>query len=233
MKNSRLTDEVRVTPPIPIDLINGECAMAYEPPRLKASDFDPEVLGLFDQYVHGLIDRRGFLERAARFAVGGLSAAGLLAALNPRFAEAEQIAKTDPRIRAEFVEIPSPRGYGKANGYLVFKNIDLSGIRALQIAAQAPLREGFKGGTLEVRLGSLTGELVGQATIGNAGAMQDANAAQSAGGAVAPGGTVGVVPATIPLKPMTGSRDIYLVVRNAGAKTDDLVLSIATITFVQ
>lgn len=93
--------------------------MAYEPPRLKASDFAPEVLGLFDQYVHGQIDRRGFLDSAARFAVGGLSAAGLLAALSPRFAEAEQIARTDPRIRAEFVEFLSPRGYGKAKAYLV------------------------------------------------------------------------------------------------------------------
>ena len=54
--------------------------------RSKASDFDPELLGLFDKYVHGQIDRRGFLESAGRFAVGGLTAAGLLQALSPNFA---------------------------------------------------------------------------------------------------------------------------------------------------
>ncbi len=57
-------------------------------PRQKASDFDPEVLRLFDQYVHGLIDRRGFLTGAARFAAGASGAVGLLAALAPQFATA-------------------------------------------------------------------------------------------------------------------------------------------------
>ncbi len=88
--------------------------------RLKrAEDFDPELLILFDAYVHGDVDRRGFLERAARFAVGGVSAAMLLDALNPRFAEAQQVAKDDPRLKAEYVEYPSPQGYGKMRGYLV------------------------------------------------------------------------------------------------------------------
>ena len=60
--------------------------------RKKASDFDQGLLNLFDEYVHGLIDRRAFLERAARFAVGGVSAGMLLDALNPKFAEAQQVA---------------------------------------------------------------------------------------------------------------------------------------------
>ena len=60
-------------------------------PPLTAADFDPEVLRLFDQYVHGAIDRRGFLDRAARFAVGGVTAATLLEALSPKFAAAEQV----------------------------------------------------------------------------------------------------------------------------------------------
>jgi carboxymethylenebutenolidase len=88
-------------------------------PLTKASDFPPEVLSLFDKYVHNLIDRRGFLEGAAKFAVGGLTAAAFLDALSPRFAEAQQVAKTDPRIKAEYVEFPSPHGYGKGRGYLV------------------------------------------------------------------------------------------------------------------
>ena len=89
------------------------------PARATAADFHPEVLRLFDRYVHGALDRRGFLEGAAKFAVGGTSAAALLAALSPDFAAAEQIAKTDPRIAARTVEFPSPRGYGTGRGYLV------------------------------------------------------------------------------------------------------------------
>ncbi len=87
--------------------------------RPAARDFDPEVLRLFDQYVHGVIDRRGFLAGAARFAVGSAGAVGLLAALSPRFAEAQQIAPDDARITARSVEFDSPKGYGKGRGYLV------------------------------------------------------------------------------------------------------------------
>jgi carboxymethylenebutenolidase len=93
--------------------------MTSNKPFTKAGDFPPEVLKLFDQYVHNVIDRRGFLDGAARFAVGGLTAAGFLEALSPRFAEAQQVAPHDPRLRAEKLEFPSPRGYGKASGYLV------------------------------------------------------------------------------------------------------------------
>jgi carboxymethylenebutenolidase len=84
----------------------------------KASDFDPEVLRLFDQYVHGFIDRRGFLAGAARFAVGAAGAAGLLAALSPKFAAAQQVRPDDPRLSLKHVEFASPAGYGKASGYL-------------------------------------------------------------------------------------------------------------------
>jgi carboxymethylenebutenolidase len=87
-------------------------------PRHTASDFDPEVLRLFDQYVHGMIDRRGFLSGAARFAVGSAGAAGLLAALSPQFAAAQQIKPDDARLSTKYVEFASPKGYGKARGYL-------------------------------------------------------------------------------------------------------------------
>jgi len=87
--------------------------------RATAADFDPEVLRLFDRYVHGALDRRGFLDGAARFAVGGPTAAALLEALSPDFASAEQVAKTDARIRATTVEFASPQGYGTGRGYLV------------------------------------------------------------------------------------------------------------------
>ena len=93
--------------------------MTDRTPRKTAADFHPEVLRLFDRYVHGAIDRRGFLEGAGKFAVGGVTAAALLEALSPDFAAAEQIAKTDPRIVARAVEFPSPQGYGTGRGYLV------------------------------------------------------------------------------------------------------------------
>ena len=84
----------------------------------QASDFDQELLNLFDRYVHGLIDRRGFLDRAAKFAVGGVTAGALLDMLSPRFAEAQQIAKDDKRLKTEYVEYDSPQGYKKIRGYL-------------------------------------------------------------------------------------------------------------------
>ncbi|MDD5579284.1 MAG: dienelactone hydrolase family protein [Methylobacter sp.] len=87
--------------------------------RKTAKDFDPEALQLFDKYVHGEISRRGFLSSAAKFTLIGLTAEGLLEALNPRFAEAQQIAPDDARISAKYVEYPSPAGYGKIRGYLV------------------------------------------------------------------------------------------------------------------
>jgi carboxymethylenebutenolidase len=80
--------------------------------------FPPEVFQLFDKYVHGAISRRDFIDRASALAVAGMSGAALLEALSPKFAEAQQIAPTDKRIKAEYVEIPAP-GYGKLRGYLV------------------------------------------------------------------------------------------------------------------
>ena len=86
--------------------------------RKRAEDFDQDLLILFDAYVHGDIDRRGFLDRAAKFAVGGMTAGMLLDALSPKFAEAQQVAKDDKRLKAEYIEYDSPKGYGKMRGYL-------------------------------------------------------------------------------------------------------------------
>ncbi len=87
--------------------------------RKTASDFHPEVLKLFDAYVHGGIDRRGFLEQASKYAVGSVTAAVLLDQLNPRFAEAQQVAKEDKRIVAEYLPFPSPKGNATMRGYFV------------------------------------------------------------------------------------------------------------------
>ncbi len=87
--------------------------------RKTAQDFDQELLILFDAYVHGVIDRRKFLERAQKFAVGGLTAAGLLASLSPNFAAAQVVPKDDARIKGEMLDYASPNGYGSMKGYLV------------------------------------------------------------------------------------------------------------------
>jgi carboxymethylenebutenolidase len=83
-----------------------------------AQDFDQELLILFDAYVHGVIDRRKFLERAQKFAVGGLTAVGLLASLSPNFAAAQVVPKDDKRIKTEMLDYASPNGYGNMKGYL-------------------------------------------------------------------------------------------------------------------
>lgn len=85
--------------------------------RMKASDFPPQVLKLFDGYVHGMISRREFLDGAAKFAVGGFTAAAMLESLRPNYAFAQQVAKDDDRIKAEYLTYPSPQGSGTMRGY--------------------------------------------------------------------------------------------------------------------
>jgi len=88
--------------------------------RLTAQDFPPEVMKLFDKFVHGDISRRDFIEASGKFAaVGGMTGAGFLAALTPNFAAAQQVKPDDKRLKTSWVEIPSPNGYGKVRGYLV------------------------------------------------------------------------------------------------------------------
>jgi carboxymethylenebutenolidase len=87
--------------------------------RRTANEFPQELLNLFDQYVHGAIDRRGFLDRAGKFAVGGTTAAMLLDALSPKFAEAQQVPPDDKRLKTEYATYDSPSGTGKMKGYLV------------------------------------------------------------------------------------------------------------------
>ncbi|NDP44015.1 MAG: dienelactone hydrolase family protein [Aromatoleum sp.] len=85
--------------------------------RKQASDFPPEVLKLFDGYVHGMLSRRDFLDRAAKFAVGGVGAAAMLESLRPNYAFAQQVAKDDPRIKTDYLTYPSPQGSGTMRGY--------------------------------------------------------------------------------------------------------------------
>ncbi len=85
--------------------------------RKKASDFPQDVINLFDGYVHGMMSRRDFLDRAAKYAIGGFTAAAMLESLRPNYALAQQVAKNDARIRTEYLNYPSPQGSGNMRGY--------------------------------------------------------------------------------------------------------------------
>ena len=87
--------------------------------RMTAKDFDKDLLELNDFYAHGLITKRQFLDKASRYAVGGLTAVAILGMMSPNYAFAEQIAFTDPEIVAEYITYPSPKGNGDVRGYLV------------------------------------------------------------------------------------------------------------------
>jgi carboxymethylenebutenolidase len=87
--------------------------------RMKASDFPQEVLNIFDFYVHGEISRREFIDRAAKYAVGSMSAVAMLEALRPNYALAQQVPKDDARIHAEYLTYASPKGSGTIRGYFV------------------------------------------------------------------------------------------------------------------
>lgn len=84
--------------------------------RQTAQEFDQELLDIYDYYVHGQIDRRGFLERAGKFAVGGLTAAALLEMLSPNYAFAAEVPKEDPRVTSTYLKYPSPDGSGEMRG---------------------------------------------------------------------------------------------------------------------
>lgn len=87
--------------------------------RLTAKDFDQELLDLYDYYAHGKITKREFLDKAGKFAVGGVTAAALLGLLSPQYALAQQIAPDDSDIVAEYINYDSPNGHGSVRGYLV------------------------------------------------------------------------------------------------------------------
>ena len=86
--------------------------------RRKASDYPQELLNLFDRYVHGELDRRGFLDQARNFATAGLTATAILESLQPNYAWAQQVPKDDSRLKVDYATVPSPEGNGSIRGYL-------------------------------------------------------------------------------------------------------------------
>ncbi|SHO66359.1 carboxymethylenebutenolidase [Pseudoxanthobacter soli DSM 19599] len=87
--------------------------------RLTAKDFPPELIELYDYYAHGRITKREFLDRAAAFAVGGLTAGAILASMSPNYALAAQVEASDPGIVADDITYSSPEGNGEVRAYLV------------------------------------------------------------------------------------------------------------------
>ncbi len=87
--------------------------------RMTARDFQQELLELYDYYAHGMISKREFLDRAGKFAIGGVSAIALLSMLSPKYALAEQVSFNDPDIKARNVTYESPNGNGTVEAYLV------------------------------------------------------------------------------------------------------------------
>jgi len=78
-----------------------------------------EAIELYNLFIHGVISRRAFMDAVPKFAVGGLTAAAVIDALMPNYAQAQQVAKNDERIKASYETIPSPQGNGSIKGYLV------------------------------------------------------------------------------------------------------------------
>ncbi len=87
--------------------------------RLTARDFPQELLELYDYYAHGRITKREFLNQAATFAVGSMTAGTILTALSPNYALAQQVEFTDPDILPEYITYASPEGNGDVRAYLV------------------------------------------------------------------------------------------------------------------
>ena len=85
--------------------------------RKKASDYPQELLNLFDRYVHGELDRRGFLEGAKKFAVGGMTATAIWESLRPNYAWAQQVAKDDGRIKTHLLPRQTREDIRKIYGY--------------------------------------------------------------------------------------------------------------------
>jgi carboxymethylenebutenolidase len=86
--------------------------------NIKKEDLDQEIFDMYDYYVHGKMDRREFVNKLSKYAVGGLTVSAILTFLLPNYAEAKRFTLNDPRLISEYVEYDSPKGAGKMKGLL-------------------------------------------------------------------------------------------------------------------
>jgi cytochrome c len=128
----------------------------------------------------------------------------------------------------------------KANAVLAYKGLDLTGVKSIELVAQAQARGGHAGGTVEIRTGSATGPVIGQLDVSLAGSgrgTQPATATeiQAAGGAVPPtagagrGGRGAAGAHRAELKPITGVHDLYFVFRNDKATAAQPLMTLTAI----
>ncbi|HEX7778549.1 MAG TPA: hypothetical protein VF424_04890, partial [Vicinamibacterales bacterium] len=115
---------------------------------------------------------------------------------------------------------------GMPGSYIAFTRLDLTGIRQISLAAQAPAREGFAGGTIEIRFGSPAGAVAGQADVKSAQVQEGTAEAQLA--AIGRARTAAIA---VPIPATAGFRDVYLVFRNDSAKSDQPLISLSSVTF--
>jgi len=85
----------------------------------QAREIPQEAFDWYDEYAHGLIDRREFMRRLTGLVALGFTMSVLTSALLPNYALAEQVSFNNPKIKATYVEFDSPKGHGKGRGYLV------------------------------------------------------------------------------------------------------------------
>src|SRR3984885_3989498 len=83
------------------------------------SKLPSEAIQLYNEFIHGEITRRSFMDGLQRLAVGGLAGAALIGAFMPNYALGQQVSRTDDRIKATYETVPSPKGNGSIKGYLV------------------------------------------------------------------------------------------------------------------
>lgn len=86
--------------------------------EIRKEDIKQEVFELYDLYAHSKIDRREFIDKLSKYAVGGITVAALLSFLMPKYATAQQVWSNDPRLTSEYKEYDSPKGAGKMRGLL-------------------------------------------------------------------------------------------------------------------
>src|SRR5580698_9597096 len=78
-----------------------------------------EAVQLYNKFIHGGMSRRAFMDGIQKLAVGGLAASAMVDALMPNYAQGQQVAPTDNRIKTSYETVPSPNGNGSIKGYFV------------------------------------------------------------------------------------------------------------------